>query len=263
MTHAPFLSILLVLQIVPYYMTGFESVTKAAEEANPGFRAQGFMRAIASAIVVGFVFYIVVIAAVAFVAPWRSIVGAPFMTAVAFEHAIGSRWIVSIILSSALLSLLKVFNGNFVAATRLLFAMGRRGLVDERVAAVHPRNQTPGVAVLCVGVATAACMFLGTAILIPISDVGSLASAMGWLAACAAFLWLRPPARDFAIALLGASVALAMVLMKVVPGVPGNFSRWEWTALGLWLLAGILVGRPRGRHSAAGDESSPQDSGKG
>src|SRR3954464_10546062 len=33
-THAPFVSILLVIQIVPYFMTGFESVGKAAEEAG-------------------------------------------------------------------------------------------------------------------------------------------------------------------------------------------------------------------------------------
>src|SRR5580692_3857505 len=36
-THTSFVSILLVIQIVPYFMTGFESVSKAAEEANPDF----------------------------------------------------------------------------------------------------------------------------------------------------------------------------------------------------------------------------------
>jgi basic amino acid/polyamine antiporter, APA family len=244
-THTPFVSILLVLQIVPYFMTGYESVTKAAEEANPEFRSRGFFRAIWAAIIVGFVFYIIVIAAVGFVAPWRQLIGAPFMTAVAFERAIGSRWIVSIILASALLSLLKVFNGNFVAASRLLFAMGRRGLVDMRLASVHPRNQTPASAVVWVGIATGACMFLGNAILVPITDVGSLASAIGWFAACAAFLRMRPPARERMIGWLGALVGLAMVLMKVFPFVPGHFSGREWLTLGLWILLGIVIGRPR------------------
>jgi amino acid transporter len=245
-THTPFVSILLVLQIVPYYMTGYESVTKAAEEANPQFRAQGFSRAIFAAIVVGAVFYIIVIAAVSFVAPWRSLTGEPFMTAVAFEYAIGSRWIVSIILSAALLSLFKVFNGNFVAASRLLFAMGRRGLVDRRLASVHPRNQTPATAVVWVGVATAACMFLGSAILVPISEVGSVASAAGWFATCAAYLAMRPQVANRLIALLGAFVGLAMMLMKFVPFVPGHFSIWEWLVLGLWIILGTLIGRPRG-----------------
>ena len=227
-------------------MTGFESVTKAAEEANPQFRAQGFSRAIYSAIIVGAGFYIIVIAAVGFVAPWRTLTGEPFMTAVAFQHAVGSRWIVSIILSAALLSLFKVFNGNFVAASRLLFAMGRRGLVDGRFASVHPRNQTPAASVISIGTATALCMFLGSAILVPISEVGSVASATGWSAVCIAYLWMRPRIADCLIALLGAVVGIAMVLMKFLPSVPGHFSGWEWLALALWIVLGTLVGRPRG-----------------
>lgn len=242
-THSPFISILLVLQIVPYYMTGYESVTKSAEEANPQFRAKGFSRAIYAAIIVGFVFYVIVIAAVGFVAPWQQLTGAPFMTAVAFEHAVGSRWIVSIILSAALLSLFKVFNGNFVAASRLLFAMSRRGLVDGRLAAVHPRNQTPSISVISVGVFTAACMFLGSAILVPVSEVGSVASATGWLAACVAYLWMKPRLIERIIALVGAMVGLAMLLMKFLPFVPGSFSGWEWAALGLWIVIGTVISR--------------------
>src|SRR5579864_3076785 len=38
-THTPLVSILLVIQVVPYFMTGFESVSKAAEEASPEFLA--------------------------------------------------------------------------------------------------------------------------------------------------------------------------------------------------------------------------------
>jgi APA family basic amino acid/polyamine antiporter len=254
-THTPFVSILLILQIVPYFMTGFESVTKAAEEANPEFRSRGFSRVIFAAIVVGFVFYIIVIAAVGFVAPWKQLVGEPFMTAVAFEHALGSRWIVSIIMSAALLSLLKVFNGNFVAASRLLFAMARRGLLDHRLASVHPRNQTPAAAVLAVGIATGLCMFLGSSILVPISEVGSVASATGWFAVCAAFLCMKPSVTDYGIALLGAIVGLAMALMKFLPFVPGHFSGWEWFALALWIILGQLLGRPRTAQTNAGEDA--------
>ena len=187
-------------------------------------------------------FYTIVIAAVGDVAPWRLLTGEKFMTAVAFERAVGSRWIVSVILASALLSLLKVFNGNFVAASRLLFAMGRRGLVDTRVGQVHPANRTPSVAVVYVGFATAACMFLGDAILVPISEVGSVASAAGWLAACAAYYGMRPPAGERLIAAVGITVGLLMILMKVVPLVPGHFSGYEWLALGVWVVIGIVLG---------------------
>ena len=84
-TYTPLVSILLVIQIVPYFMTGFESVGKAAEEANADFGNEGFFRAIWMAIFVGILFYASIVAAVAFVAPWHQLVGEKFMTAVAFQ----------------------------------------------------------------------------------------------------------------------------------------------------------------------------------
>jgi len=241
-THSGFVSVLLVIQIVPYFMTGFESVVKGAEESGPEFRSKGFVTAIWMAIVVGIGFYTIVVAAVGYVAPWRQLTGEKFMTAVAFEHAVGSRWIVSVILTAALLSLVKCFNGNFVASSRLLFAMGRRGLVDPAVARIHPQNQTPSSAVIWVGIATAACMFLGDAILVPISEVGSVASAAGWLAACAAYLRMASLPVERTIALVGVMVGLAMILMKVVPAVPGHFTGYEWLALAIWILLGVGLG---------------------
>jgi basic amino acid/polyamine antiporter, APA family len=240
-THTPFVSVLLVIQVVPYFMTGFESVGKAAEEANPGFHSRSFFTAIATAIVVGVAFYVIVIAAVGYVAPWKQISGQSFMTAVAFEHAVRSRWIVSAILSAALLSLFKCFNGNFVAASRLVFAMGRRGLIDARAGAVHPVNQTPSFAVLSVGLATALCMFLGDAILVPVTEVGSVASACGWLASCAAYYAMAPSQRERVIAGFAVLVGLAMILMKVFPSVPGAFTRYEWLTLAIWILLGALL----------------------
>ncbi|MFZ0802867.1 MAG: APC family permease [Terriglobales bacterium] len=240
-THSGFVSVLLVMQIVPYFMTGFESVVKGAEEARPEFRPRQFLTAMWMAIVVGVLFYTIIIAAVGFVAPWHELTSEKFMTAVAFERAIGSRWIVSLILAAALLSLLKVFNGNLAAASRVLFAMGRRRLVDPRVGEVHPRNQTPSVAVLCIGGATAVCMFLGDAILVPITEVGSVASALGWLGTCAAYYWMRPAPLERAIAMTGVLVSLTMILMKIVPAVPGHFSAYEWLALGIWGLLGLAL----------------------
>jgi len=253
-THTPLISILLIIQIVPYFMTGFESVGKAAEEASPDFRTRGFFRAIWMAIFIGILFYASIVAAVAFVAPWRRLTGAKFMTAVAFQQALGSRgfasrWIVNIILAAALLSLFKCFNGNFVAASRLLFALGRRGMVDSRAGAIHAQHQTPSTAVLCVGLATAACMLLGDAILVPVTEVGSVACAIGWSSACAACLALaraRPEmmtlsAAERAVAWFGLAVGIAMALMKVVPLVPGHFDVKEWLALGVWIALGAAA----------------------
>ncbi len=252
-THAPLVSFLLVLQIVPYFMTGFESVGKAAEESSPEFRGHGFLKAIGMAILVGIHFYTAVIAAVALAAPWHEFTGQKFMTAVAFQWAVGSRWIVNVILAAALLSLFKCFNGNFVAASRLLFALGRRGLVDPRAGRIHPEHQTPAAAVLCIGLVTAACMLLGDAILVPITEVGSVACAIGWAATCAAYVSMgrsgalpglpKLSTVEWLVASFGLFVAVAMMLMKVVPAVPGHFTLYEWLALGIWIALGAIARR--------------------
>jgi amino acid transporter len=245
-THGKFISILLVLQIVPYFMTGFESIGKASEESSPEFQKSGFFTAIAAALVVGTLFYTIIVAAVGYVAPWRQLTGERFMTAVAFEHAIGSRWIVNIILAAAVLSLFKVFNGNLLAASRMVFAMGRRGLIAPSLGEVHPLNQTPAIAVACVGITTAICMFLGDAILVPITEVGSVASALGWMAACAAYYRMSSDGPQRAVAAVGAIIGLLMALMKIVPFVPGHFTGWEWLAFGIWSLLGVALARRKG-----------------
>jgi len=254
-THAPLVSFLLVLQIVPYFMTGFESVSKAAEESTPEFGSRSFLKAIWMAVLVGILFYTIVIAAVAFVAPWRELTGEKFMTAVAFQHAVGSRWIVNVILVAALLSLVKCFNGNFVAASRMVFALGRRSLVNQQAGRIHPQHHTPSVAVLCVGLATAACMLLGDAILVPVTEVGSVACAIGWAATCAAYLSMgrsgklpghsKFSALECLVASFGLLVAVAMLLMKIVPAIPGHFTVYEWLALGIWIVLGVTAARRR------------------
>ena len=244
-SHTPLLSVLLVWQVVPWLISGFESVGKCAEEARPGFPARDFSVAILLTIFAGLVFFWVVISAVSYVAPWQSLnSNQQFPTALAFERALHAHWIVDLIMASALVALLQAFNANVVASSRLLFAMGRRKLLDQRMARVHPRNQTPSAAIITVGVATALAMLLGEAGLVPILEVGALASAVGWMSACAAYWRMQPDLLGRAAAAFGLLVTALMVLVKIVPLVPGHFTRYEWIALAVWAAIGFLITLP-------------------
>jgi APA family basic amino acid/polyamine antiporter len=243
----PWLSIFLVMQIVPYFMTGFESVAKGSEEARSGFDPRRFATAIYAALIAGFVFYVLIVAVVTAVYPWREIVSGHVRTEVAFERTFGSHAIAQLILFGAFLSLLKIFNGNFVAATRMLYAIGRRNLVHRSLGYVHPVFSTPVVAIALMATLTAAAATFGDAILVPVTEVGSLAVGVGWLSACAAYLARRRAQEPAAAAMAGALVSLSIVLMKVVPRVPGSFTRAEWTAFAGWSGFGLLfwLARPR------------------
>jgi basic amino acid/polyamine antiporter, APA family len=257
----PLLSILLTLQIVPYFMTGFESVPKYAEEANPDFRNTSYMQAIGLALGVGAFFYAVCILAVAYIAPWQSLLGKRFATAIAFEHGLGKHWPVQLILVMALFGLFQCFNGNFAASTRLLFAYARRGTVAPRFATIHAKFSTPSVAVIGITLGTFIGLLLGDSILVPVTEVGSMASALGWLAACLSFWQVEsrspsdpaepaaqagrhiPRVATRAITAAGIAVSSLLLLMKLIPAFPGHFTHSEWIALAIWLILGASLHR--------------------
>ncbi|HET7107207.1 MAG TPA: APC family permease [Candidatus Acidoferrum sp.] len=242
-SHAPLVSILLTLQIVPYFVTGFESVPKVAEEAHPSFPPANFFKAIAMALVVGAGFYVLAVGAVSYIAPWQSLSGRRFATAIAFERGTHAVWLVRLILGISLVALFQVFNGNFVAASRLLFAYGRRGTIAPAFAGIHPVNLTPTVAIFAVAGGTLIGLLLGDSLLVPVTEVGSLASALGWFAACVSFFFVETRAGLRTVAALGMTISFLLILMKLVPAVPGHFSGAEWIALGIWLGIGLLLHR--------------------
>jgi amino acid transporter len=250
-SHAPLISVLLVWQVVPWLLSGFEAVGKSSEEASPEFQHRNFSVAIILSIFAGLMFFWLVISAVAYVTPWQSLNSRlEFPTAAAFETAFHASWIVNLILGTALVALLQAFNANMVAASRLLFAMGRRNLLWPKMSRLHVVNHTPALAVLAVGATTGLAIFLGEAGLVPILEVGAVACAVGWMSACASYFLMKPSALDRAAAVFGFLVTLSMILVKVLPVVPGHFTRPEWLALAIWFFLGLLVRIPARANSA-------------
>ncbi len=134
-SHAPLASILLTLQIVPYFMTGFESVPKVAEEANPNFPPKDFFKAIAMALLVGAGFY--VLRRRRYFLSLR--LGRAFLESDLLPPSRLSRAPIPGLDGAAhpchfLVALIQVFNGNFVASSRLIFAFGRRGTLHPSFA---------------------------------------------------------------------------------------------------------------------------------
>jgi amino acid transporter len=244
-SHSPLLSVFLAWQVVPWLLSGFESVGKYCEEASPDFKSSGYFVAIALTIGVGLAFFWVVISAVAYVAPWQALkTNQQFPTAIAFERALHAHWIVVLILASALVSLVQCFNANLIASSRVLFAMARRNLLLPKLQYVNPDTHTPTLAVALVGAAIALTMFLGEAGLVPILEVGALSSAIGWMSACVAFLCMKPNWVGRMAAAFGVLVTGLMVFAKILPYVPGHFSVYEWIALAIWAVLGIAISAP-------------------
>jgi len=72
--------------------------------------------------------------------------------------------------------------------------------------------------------------------------VGSVACAIGWLAACAAYFAMGPAPLQRLVAASGVLIGVLMMLMKIVPWIPGSFSAYEWLALIIWIALGTTLG---------------------
>jgi amino acid transporter len=233
------LSVLAVLQVVPYYLMGFETIPKCSEEAARDFESRRFVRVMLWALGVATFFYVTVIGVVALLQPWQSLREVPFPTAAAFERAFGWPWLVRLIMLGVVLSLVKVFNGNFLAATRLLYAMGRRDLLGGRLGEVHARYRTPAVAVALVGGLTVAGTLLGRAVLVPISEVGSLCGGAVWLATALAYGRGAGGKATAGARVLGGTGAVVAAALMVITAA--GFGTHHWVALGGWAAVGLTL----------------------
>ena len=242
------------VQIVPYFMTGFESVSKAAEESTPEFRSQRFLKAIWMAILVGILFYTIVIAAVAFVAPWhesdrrevhdRGCLPARRRLALDRQHHPGGRTAV------ALQMLQRKFRSRQPTCCLLWDAAAwSTHAPAESIPSIRRR---PSRFSASDWPPPRACCW-ETRSWCPITEVGSVACAIGWAATCAAYLSMgrsetlpgqsKLSAIEWLVAGFGLLVAIAMMLMKVVPAIPGHFTVYEWLALGIWIALGAISHR--------------------
>jgi amino acid transporter len=240
------LSTLLVLHVAPYYLAGFETVGKCSEERSPSFRERQFSAVTLAALGVGVCFYAAIILVVALLTPWQGLIGQPLPTLAAFRRAFHSDLLVNGLLLVAILSLIKVLNGCFLAATRLLYALGRNGQVPPGLGQVHPRFLTPTRAILFAGVFSALLSLLGKSALVPISEVGTFAYAVGWLGACLAYCRgaAGPLSRSQrAVGYTGAAVCVGLLAMKLLPFVPGSFGLWEYLCLAGWVGLGWALWR--------------------
>ena len=167
-------------------------------------------------------------------------------TEVAFERTFGSHAIAQLILFGAFLSLLKIFNGNFVAATRMLYAIGRRNLVHPSLGRVHATARHAGRGDRVDGAADGRRGDVRRRD--PRADYRSriaggrrrLAVGVRRLSGAPA----RPRPTDAASESGGdgvgrRAVSVAIILMKIVPGVPGSFTRAEWIAFVAWSALGL------------------------
>lgn len=247
---AGFGSVLAVLGIVPFFMSGFDTIAQGSEESGKQIDPRNIGRAVLISIAAGALFYAVVILALSVCQPWKESIRLVMPTANVLKVAFGYGWAQKLVLFTALLGLVTSFNGCFLAGCRVVFAMGRGGLLPRGFGAVQAKYKTPHKAIFFVSLVTLIGPFLGRTSLNPIVNVGSLAYVCGWFMTCLSAVRLRELAprlnRPFRVKrkvflYLGTIVSGALILLMIVPGSSAQLA-WplEYSVLATWMLLGFI-----------------------
>jgi len=247
-------SILAVLVVVPFFLGGFDCIPQAAEEAGLSMKPRQLGVAILTAIGIGVCFYVVIIMILSYLVSGEELVQIverkdELPLAVVFREKFELDWAATTVLTAALLGLVSTLNGIFMASARLLFALGRGGLLPSWFAQVHPQRRTPHNAVKFVGLIAVLGPFVGSAALKLIVNSVSLAFVGAYLMTGLAAQRLRRlepllkrPYRAGAISIWGAIVVCAtLCALILIPASPAFAGGGTIAVVGVWLALGLAL----------------------
>ncbi len=149
----------------------------------------------------------------------------------------------------ALAGLLSTWNGMFIAASRLLFSMGRAKLLPN-IFAKESKYKTPIIAILFCSLATLIGVFLGQPVIRPLTNVGSTAFVLGWLITSYSTYVLRrdepqlkrpiQAGKGYSVIFLAIGISSLLILLSIIPGSPGFMGFESLMILVAWIVLGSI-----------------------
>ncbi len=241
---------LAVLAITPFFYCGFDTIPQAAEEGSLGISLRDLGKTLTYSILAGAIFYVILIFAVSMIMPWPEMAKLPVPMAQLFTAAKGWKVVSQVVIWGAMAGLITTLNAFFVAATRVVFALGRANLMPRKFGEIHPKYKTPTYATYFVGALTVMGPFIGKPLIAPFTNVGSLAFMLVWCAIALSAYKLRVDAPDFtrpyampggkAMALIAFVCCLAITATLVVPASAGSLKPSEHLMFAGWVALGII-----------------------
>ncbi len=254
----PWSAVLAIVAIAPWAYVGFDNVPQAAEEFD--FPPRKAFRLIVLALAAAALFYAMMIAATSVAVPWQDLVASEptWGTGDAVANLFGTFG--TIVLALALCAgIFTGLNGFYVAASRLMFSMGRARILPSVFGRTHPRFNTPVAGIVFAALACLITPWFGRQALLWIVDMSAIGVAIAYTYTCLVayrlFRWRSTAAATAArtrvlpsvapvkkfLSLLGTLFGTTFVGLLLVPASPAALSMPSWAALLAWAVLGGVV----------------------
>ncbi|MEF2968267.1 amino acid permease [Paenibacillus sp. M1] len=215
---------------------GFDVVATAAEEVkNP---QKDLPRGIIWSLVVCSLLYVLVTAVLTGIVPYYLLnVKNPVAFALQFIH---QDWVAGFISLGAIVGITTVLFVLLFGQTRLFYAIGRDGLLPEKLSRLHPKTGAPSVSTWVTGSVVA--VFAGLIPLDRLADLVSIGTLFAFISVSIGIIILRKTRpdlqRSFKVPLVPWIPLIAVLtcgyLLISLPGI-------TWIAFLVWMAIGLIV----------------------
>ncbi|MDR1573876.1 MAG: APC family permease [Clostridiales Family XIII bacterium] len=251
-----------VLLMVPSMYIGFDMVAKSAEEMN--IPLKHIAKVLVFSIVAAGAWYVIILFGTAIGAPADAVVppagasadAVPVADLAAYMYR--SDIFAKLMICGGIFGIATSWNGFILGASRILFAMGRAGMLPSVFGVLHPRYRTPAASIAFVGLICCVSPLMGAHSLIWLVDVAAFGTVLTYLLISLSYLMIRKNEPDLrrhykikrgratGAAVVAGSAFFLLCCTPFSPIARGRFE--EWRIILAWALLGVLLAvlRPRG-----------------
>lgn len=219
---------------------GFDTAATAGEEAkNP---KRDLPRAIIFSLIIVTALYVIVALAAVGARPWEQFEGSggEAVLATILEQVTGAQWPAAVLSVGAVISIFSVVLAVMYGQTRILFAMGRDGLLPKVFTRVNPKTQTPAVNTYIVtGIIV---VLAGLVPLDALANATSIGTLFAFILVNAGVIILRRTRpdlpRSFKTPLYPFTPIMGMICCA---GLILSLRVDTWITFGIWMILGLIL----------------------
>ncbi|HLR20294.1 MAG TPA: APC family permease [Staphylococcus sp.] len=241
-----FASIIMIVAVAPWAYVGFDNIPQTAEEFD--FAPNKTFKLIVYSLLAAAFTYVLMILYTSWLSTSStSLNGNLWLTGAVTQQAFGYIGL-AVLAMAIMMGIFTGLNGFLMSSSRLLFSMGRSGIMPSVFSKLHNKYKTPYIAILFLVAVTLIAPWLGRTALTWIVDMSSTGVSIAYFITCLSaaklFSFNRssntygPIYKIFAI--LGTIISFIFLLLLLVPGSPAALSMPSYIALGGWLLLGLI-----------------------
>jgi len=246
-------AIIAIVAISPWAYVGFDAVPQAAEEFD--FPASKAFMLIISALVFAAIIYSLMTLATSMGSSWEALVAENHLwgTGVVIQELLGSFGLIILVVALSM-GIFTGLNGFTLATSRLLFAMSRAKILPKAFGKLHPKHNTPHIAIIFTVIISAVAPWFGREALTWVVDMSSIGVSIAYLYTCITafmlFKWSSNGVTDISkqevaplkkvlsfVGIIASSIFIALLLIPDSPAFLGIESR---IALIIWIVLGII-----------------------